>query len=263
MFMVVESQTGAIEALRAFAKSDKHSLIISGESGVGKTYLAREYSQMLGISDFVVVKPTVDELNETMDSVAGLDNKICVCIENLDLGVVATSYTILKFVEEPRNNIYIVITCRNIDAVPSTILSRCMSVVIPNPSKDDIVEYCKIYHFEDYARLKNHLIYKCIKTMGDVEAVLSLKPDELEYFGNLSSVIAFSDSTSSIVYTLSHYPNKGKTPINIVLRYILLLAKDPAIQRFTIMCLDEIKNAHIAEWCALAMYVMRCKRYKL
>ena len=261
--MLFDYQADAISTLKQYAESDKHSVFIVGNPGTGKSYLAREYSRMLGIDDFVVVKPTIDELNDMINAVSHIDNRVCICIENLDVGVAGAAYAILKFVEEPQNNVYIVITCRNIDLIPPTILSRCMGVVVGHPSDSERAEYCKINYFEDYARLKNHLIYKCIRTFADANIIMKLKSDELEYFNGLKDVLSFSAPVSSILYTLSHYPNKSKSPINIVLTYLLFISDDAIIGRYTIECLDAINTGRVADWCALAMYVMQCKKHML
>ena len=107
--MEYRCQMNALEELKELAKSDRHSILIEGFEGCGKSYLAHEYRRMLGIHDFCIVKSDMDSIRETIDSTTTTNSKIVLCIENLDCGVVNVSYALLKFLEEPQNNVYIVV----------------------------------------------------------------------------------------------------------------------------------------------------------
>ena len=141
--MQLMNQQQALIDLTQLAEQRKQAVVISGAYAVGKTYLAREYGKLLGIPDFTVIEPKVNDIKSTIDSLIQLDTPIVLCVENLDLGVAAASYTLLKFLEEPKSNIYIVITCRNISQIPDTILSRAILVSVPNILSADIDAYAK------------------------------------------------------------------------------------------------------------------------
>ena len=94
-----------------------------GPEGCGKSYLARQFAIKLGVDDFALVEPTVAGIREISDLCSEITTPIVICIENLDTGVVAASYTLLKFLEEPRKNVHVVVTARNIKHLPDTIPS--------------------------------------------------------------------------------------------------------------------------------------------
>ena len=255
--MIFECQESTKLQLTEFAKSDRHSIIIYGESGCGKTHMARQYAQMLDISDFNVVSPTIGDLQETMGSLVESSNKTCICIENLDLGMISVSYSILKFIEEPKSNVYIVITCRTLNNIPDTILSRCVSVKINSPKKYDITTYCKTNRFEDYARLKSHPVLSCIKSFSDVDIVMDMNADKLRYFEEID--IGFHDTVGNISYKLTHYADKSKTPLHIVLRWIYNKSTDMRLKSIIVTCLSELDEGRIADWCILDNAIFKCK----
>jgi ATP-dependent protease Clp ATPase subunit len=70
--MQLTNQKIPLESLNKYAESKKQALILSGSSGVGKTYLAKEYRKMLDIPDFDVVDPKVDDIRQMMCETAQL-----------------------------------------------------------------------------------------------------------------------------------------------------------------------------------------------
>ena len=105
--MILNCQKEPIQELKQLADSDRHSVLVEGPSGCGKSYLAKQYAAMLGISDFAVINPTVQDIRDSINGSYNLDSPIVLCIENLDCGVPAASYTILKFLEEPLSHVYL------------------------------------------------------------------------------------------------------------------------------------------------------------
>ena len=115
--MELISQRAALEDLHRLADANKHSILIEGSEGCGKSYIAKQYATMLDIVDFQVVEPKVQCIKEAINSCYVIDNPIVLYIENLDTGVLAASYALLKFLEEPSSHVYIVITCRNLQNI--------------------------------------------------------------------------------------------------------------------------------------------------
>ena len=134
-------QQNAIAELKSLSKYLRHSVLIEGPSGSGKSFLAKQYSQYLNILDFQVINPRVDDIRYCIDTCSGINNDIVICIENLDTGVREASYALLKFLEEPSDNIYVIITCNSIHHVPDTIVSRSSIVSINAPARADIDTY--------------------------------------------------------------------------------------------------------------------------
>ena len=262
--MHFESQEPSNLMLKAFAKSKKHSVVISGNEGVGKSHLAHKYAEYLGISrDFVIIRPTMEDIQNTLEELVEINTPTCICIENLDNGVIGVSYALLKFVEEPKENVYIVITCRNINKLPDTILSRCVSTHIEPPNHQDIILYCKTYYSSDYARLKDHILFSCISSFSDADIIMKLDADKLAYFDSIKNLLNFNDSVSNLSYKFSHYSDKSKLPFQILLKYIMKVSGDNVINWYAINCSDDILLGRIAEWAAINNFIFDCKNYKL
>ena len=148
------SQNTPTLQLMDLANSRHHSILIEGPQGCGKTYLAKQYAAMLNVSDFEVVKCSVDTIRDAIDETCKIKNDVVICLENLDDGVLSASYTILKFLEEPLPNVYIVVTCRNLKKVPDTIISRS------SRSKSNQTK-CNGTHFLYIKNLLHILLFLC------------------------------------------------------------------------------------------------------
>ena len=78
--MQLMNQQQALIDLTQLAEQRKQAVVISGAYAVGKTYLAREYGKLLGIPDFTVVEPKVNDIKSTIDSLIQLETPIVLCI---------------------------------------------------------------------------------------------------------------------------------------------------------------------------------------
>lgn len=252
-------QQSALDELKLLADSDRHSVLIEGPEGSGKSYLAKQYASMLNVLDYQEVVPKVDSVKETIDTCLRMNTPIVLCIENLDTGVPAASYALLKFLEEPLPNVYIVVTCRNIKHVPDTIISRSAVVVTGPPVDADITEYALFKNESQYRALKNSLLWNCARTFKDVESVLNMTPAQLEYFKNLTTLAKFHDTVSNLVWNIGHYPDNSETPVEFVIRYLMELVGTPHIKRAGIQCITDLTKGRIAAHAVLAKFVFEAK----
>ena len=254
-------QRQAIEELKTLANSNSHSIMICGPEGSGKTYLAHEYSRMLGTTNYAVIQPSVSEIRSATESCIGTNSnmKFVICIENLDKGVLGASYTLLKFLEEPYDNIYVIVTCRNIRKIPSTIISRSVCVQACPPIYQDIQKYSMNKDEKRYNELKNNRLWRCIRTFSDADKVLKFDNNQIEYFNNLKSLMSFNDNVSNIVWTLGHFPDNSETPIELVLRYIMECSTSRHLHRCAIECINDISSGRIASHTVLTKFVFDAK----
>lgn len=252
-------QQSSISELKVLSNNDCHSLLIHGPEGCGKTYLAKQYSSMIGSTDFQLVSPKVDDIRAAMDECIQLKSSIVICVENLDLGVAGASYTLLKFLEEPDSNVYIVITCRNINRIPDTILSRSAVVTTSPPTSLDLNRYAATKNLNGFSYFKETMLWRCVRTFKDADTVLSLSSAQIEYFKSLSETCKFKDSVYNIMWKLQRYPDNTNTPIELVIRYILELCDSFHIKRCGIECIRDISQSRIASHAAIAKFVFECK----
>ena len=250
-------QQSCLNSLQQLCDSSRHSLLISGPSGSGKTYLAGQYSDMLGIRDFQLVNPTVQVIRDTLDLCLQFDSPIVLCIENLDLGVKAAAYTLLKNLEEPQENLYIIVTCRNIRQVPSTITSRCVCLEVNPPSDTDISQYASI---KDNTKFQ-HRIWRSVKSFLDVDTLFNLSLEEQDYLFQYPDILKARDSISSLQWKMSHFQDNSELPLTLALRYLLdsFPETNAYIRRNCIECLNDISTGRIASHAALAKFILEYK----
>lgn len=257
--MLSNSQKEPLAELKQLAASNRQSILIEGPSGCGKTYLCKQYANMLGIDDFSVVAPKVADIREALDSCLSLQNRVLLAIENLDLGVAGASYTLLKSLEEPLPNVYILITCRNMQAVPDTIISRSAIVTVSPPTLQDIDVYGKEKDTLKFNNVSSRLVWQCVRSFSDADAVLDMNVDEINYYESLAEVCKFKESVSSTIWKISHYDSGKDCNIELAIRSIVELMHNSFVTRCGIDCIRDLTRGRIAQHAVLAKFVFNAK----
>lgn len=258
--MNLKCQASAIHDLELQAKADRHSVMIEGPSGSGKSYLAKLYAKMLGVSDFVSVKSTVDDIRKSIDSCYSIESRVVVCIENLDNGVLAASYTLLKFLEEPKDNVYLVITCCNMYDVPDTIISRSSTVQVTSPTKDDLVQFSSSYPELKRKMVEGRpIIWNAIKNLLDVDCAMNLSSTYCDHLENMINVVTSRRPISDSVWTLGHYPDNSEVPLKFAIQCIISNTKDDLIKKHAIKCIEDLSNSRLSQHAIISKFMMECK----
>lgn len=257
--MSFKSQTESLENLKLLAAHQQHGVVLSGISGCGKTYLAKQYADMLKIQNFYVANPVMSELKSIIDLCRGSKDSLVLCIENLDTGVMQVSYPLLKLIEDCPSYIYVVVTCNNVYRIPNTILSRCALVTVSPPSKSDIEQYAINKNLKLFENLKDKPIWKCVKGFKDIDTLFNFTDDQLNYFDNLDSTLKFNSTISNLTWKLQHYEDNTETPIILVLRYILSLADNQHLRASCISCLDDLESKMLSQNAIITKFVMENK----
>jgi len=258
--MNFKCQENSILQLDDLSNYDRHSVLIEGPSGCGKTYLANMYARKCRCEDILRADPNVQSVRSTLEACYNIEYNVAVCIENLDSGVPAASYALLKFLEEPRTNVYIIVTCANIKQVPDTIVSRSAVVSVGPPIDSDIALYGSTKDDTKYKILSKDNIWKCVSTFKDVDSVFNMTVDQISYFEYIqSSLMKFKDSISNLVWSIGHYKDGSETPLDMVIRYILCNTNDDYIRRSCISCMKDLSTGRIAKHAVLSKFVFECK----
>lgn len=257
--MNFKCQQECVADLQSFAKSKKHSVLIVGDEGTGKTHLARYYGQLLDISDFQIIPPTVQSVRYTIEECYRIDNNIVICIENIDTGVAGVAYALLKFLEEPDEHVYIVATCRNINKIPDTIISRSVTANLTMPFPEDIASFANQQDSGLYIGLKDMPIWKSIRSFSDVNQIFNMKLENIQYIEQLASCLTFKQPIADIVWALGHYPDNSEIPAKLVMQYLVTVSPTRYIQKAAIHAISALNQHRIAAHIILTKFVMECK----
>lgn len=257
--MILKFQTDSMSQLANLAKSNHHSILIEGASGCGKSYLAKEYARMIHAHECYFVKPSVQDIRDAIDHMYSTSDSIVLCIENLDQGVKAASYAMLKFLEEPRDNVYVIITCQNRYHIPDTIVSRSAAISLTFPTESDIVDYAEVKSETTYNRLSKLPVWKGVRSLTDIDTVYSLNESQLSYYDNLPKILTFADTVSNIVWKLQHYEDNTETNVQFVLNYIMSVTKSKSIHNHIIQCVQDLNTSRLSANAVLSKFVFECK----
>lgn len=259
--MELRCQKSALEELNRLAIDDKHSILICGVNGCGKTYLAKRYSKILDIQDFIIVNPNVSEIRKSLDTIYNLESKVVICIENLDSGLLSSSYTLLKFLEEPRENVYVVVTCCNMNKIPDTIISRSSVVTMSAPTDWDIECLSREYPLEKQEISKDRpTIWKSIKNFWDLDYFMNITSSSyLDYIEDIPKILQSRKPVSDIVWSLGHYPDNSELPVKFVMKYIISNIQSSLIRKHALKCSVDLDNSRLASHAILSKFVMECK----
>ena len=254
-----DCQSSACKSLDELASYHRHNILIEGDSGLGKTTLAKYYANKLHIDDFVIVKSSVDSIRGIVENCIHLNTPVVVCIENLDSGVKSAAYALLKQLEEPNEYTYIVVTCSRAQKVPDTIVSRSSVVSIGHPTEMDLLIYLNNTNHPRTQKVKNSPLWKAAHSFADVDVLLNLDDKKTEYITKLNTDILSNEPVSNIVWRLGHFEDNTELPIRIALQYIIAVCGDRHIKNSAIQCMRTINDGNIAAHAALSMFMLDVK----
>lgn len=247
-------QEFALERLRYIAKNDNHSVLISGIRGCGKTYLASCFAKMKNIDTFHSVQPKISEIRNALDDSYSLDDNQVICIENLDDGVVAASQALLKYLEEPRKNTYVIITCVNEASLTNTIPSRSISVHVNPPSDKDLSAYLHRV-CPDPKRVEGSVAFESCKSISDVKYLSTLDYTKVRYYDKFATNAFFKKSTDSVLWELTHYEDNSKCDPVLALRCVLAGECDYNLKLNALDSLIVLESKRCSEYSVLGNFV--------
>ena len=133
-----------------------HAQLISGEDGIGKSILAEILGKLIlngdlnrEYVDIINYKPSkasfgVDEVNKK--PFEG-DKKVIIIHQGNKLTIQAQN-ALLKTIEEPPTEVYIIILCESLELILDTIKSRCEIYKLTPLTKDELYKYIAIKGYD-------------------------------------------------------------------------------------------------------------------
>ena len=140
-----------------------HAQLISGEDGIGKSILAEILGKLIlngdlnrEYVDIINYRPSkasfgVDDVREIIDEVNKKpfegDKKVIIIHQGNKLTIQAQN-ALLKTIEEPPTEVYIIILCESLELILDTIKSRCEIYKLTPLTKDDLYKYIAIKGYD-------------------------------------------------------------------------------------------------------------------
>ena len=140
-----------------------HAQLISGEDGIGKSILAEILGKLIlngdlnrEYVDIINYKPSkasfgVDDVREIIDEVNKKpfegDKKVISIHQGNKLTIQAQN-ALLKTIEEPPTEVYIIILCESLELILDTIKSRCEIYKLTPLTKDELYKYIAIKGYD-------------------------------------------------------------------------------------------------------------------
>ena len=256
----MKNQESAIKELQAYANSRSQAIIISGSRGCGKTWLAKKYAEMLRIGSFSSVDVSVKSIREVIQELSTSGTESVVCIENLDCGVADAANSLLKFVEEPPNGVFIVITCRDSAKVPDTIHSRCHRVFVPRMDRYDIEQYAKQQGEVRLRSIKDiRYMWDAVESTRDIDYLYSIGMDKITELGSLPQYITSNATVSNISWKLQRFSDGSKINVSFLIRMIMHYAQSNDLRLLCIRCLEDLDSSAMPEHIILIKFIVDLK----
>ena len=115
-------------------------ILLEGEDGSGKKTLCKEISKFTGY-DIVFFDNKIDDIRECIELAYTQKSPIIYVLKNSDSMSLAAKNSILKLVEEPPVNAYIIMLIENVDNTLKTILSRAFLIKMEPYTANQLKEY--------------------------------------------------------------------------------------------------------------------------
>ena len=173
--------------LRELIRLDKlpQFIILFGKKGSGKKCLTKyiyECMTYFNTSCYLYTLPDVkiDTIRETISVANSVNQKMLVLIHDADNMSLQAKNALLKLVEEPRNNIYIVMTLQDVNNTLDTLKSRARMFSMLNYKVGELMQYI------DFKDLKvDSSILNIAETPGEINDLLEMNVEDLLEFVNL------------------------------------------------------------------------------
>ena len=214
-----------------------HAQLISGEDGIGKSILAEILGKLIlngdlnrEYVDIINYRPSkasfgVDDVREIIDEVNKKpfegDKKVIIIHQGNKLTIPAQN-ALLKTIEEPPTEVYIIILCESLELILDTIKSRCEIYKLTPLTKDELYKYIAIkgydYSEEEKAsaiafsegipgRIDRYFSDTELQELRDkiVDLLLQLTNNEIEAILEKEELVSYKQNKEEVINVLSSF----------------------------------------------------------
>jgi len=160
-----------------------HAILLHGKKGIGKAHFAREFAEeILGNKsdahpDLFLVEKEAEKKEITVDKIRKIaeftnqtsaisPNKFIIIDSACELNKYASN-ALLKLLEEPRPNNFLILISHNLNRVLPTIRSRCQLVKVPDLSLANFTEVLRLNNLQFPAKDLQFLSEICDNSPAD------------------------------------------------------------------------------------------------
>lgn len=165
------------------------------------------------LKDKLLVSDSEEIVSESFVKPIFADKKIFI-IENIDSSTDSAQNKLLKTLEEPSKNVYLILTCKSIDMVLPTIRSRCNKIGLSSLDKNDISGF-----------VNDSLALSLCEGMIGKAVELSKKDNLEEIFENALSVVCKMKNSKEVLFYANKILDK-KGDAKLALEIIALALED-------------------------------------
>lgn len=205
-----------LEKADSFVKTKNKFAILNGAKGSGKSTLAKIICDKLEADLYLLTEVKVDDIRTIINDSNNLSKKRVYLIDGENTLNLQSQNALLKFLEEPSVNTYILLETRSLELLVPTIISRATIINIPLATKEELG-----------ALTDNELIMDCCNTVGCVMFFTEIDFNELN---NLVEKIIDNLERISLVNTFNIEKHVNKL-VNDDFEYFLLLLENKIFKK--------------------------------
>lgn len=226
-----------LEAINNYLSHPKNNLLLLGEQGIGKSFLAKEIARELLMVKDLTNQPYYLEINSSGDgidvireiykftslkTIGSNDIRRVVFIDSLEYLGIPAQNAMLKILEEPPSDTIFILSASSISSIAPTIASRCLLININRPNKAELKVFYKDLNETDF----NSAFSLSGGLPAIMDSLISKDNEQLSEAANLAKTLVTSLKANR-------------------LDYIDQMAKDKILAKNTILTISKIAEINI------------------
>lgn len=199
-----------------------HSIILQGGIGSGRKEVAKYIANKIN-AKIVYLGNDVNSVRTISNY--GVRQKDLIVFENADLMLAGSMNALLKITEEPKENLYIVLTISNLELLLPPLVSRCVKFEMNPYTIDDMNSFLDMQNIPKESNLRDILLTAC-NNFGQIKDLCKYDIEDYSNFAQkiVDKIALICGGNALKLATLfSMKEDDGKYNIHYVLRLVVKL----------------------------------------